>query len=110
MKRRTESEELDSSALAQIVIPQLRAGIASIDTKQPETVIGKSLSRREGFSPLDMSDLYSIYGVAQAVGHEMWQAVWDMVKNVSEIMLSSLPQFWKIAKSYMNGKHKKVCL
>jgi exocyst complex component 2 len=31
-----------------------------------------------------------------------------MVKNLSEIMLSSLPNFWKIAKSFMDGKFKKV--
>jgi exocyst complex component 2 len=32
----------------------------------------------------------------------------DMVKNLSEIMLSSLPNFWKIAKSFMDGKFKRV--
>jgi len=31
-----------------------------------------------------------------------------MVKNLSEILLLSLPNFWKIAKSFMDGKLKKV--
>jgi len=31
-----------------------------------------------------------------------------MVKNVSEVMLSSLPNFWKISKSFLEGKFKKV--
>ncbi|KAI5120615.1 hypothetical protein M0805_008091 [Coniferiporia weirii] len=83
VKEKMESTMLDPSALAPIVVPQLRAGIASIDSKQPESVI------------------------AQAVGHEVWQAVLDLVKGVSEAMLSSLPGFWKIAKGYMDGKFKK---
>ena len=46
--------------------------------------------------------------VAQASGHEVWQATLDMVKGVSEVMLSRLPNFWKIAKGYMDGRFKKV--
>ncbi|OCB87790.1 hypothetical protein A7U60_g5113 [Sanghuangporus baumii] len=84
VKRKVEPEPLDAAALALVVVPQLRAGITSIDTKQPESVI------------------------AQATGHEIWESILDMVKNVSEAMLSSLPNFWRIAKEYMDGKYKKV--
>lgn len=45
---------------------------------------------------------------AQASGHEVWQAILDMVKAVSEVLLSSLPNFWKIARSYIDGKYKRV--
>lgn len=31
-----------------------------------------------------------------------------MVKNVSEVMLSCLPSFWKICRSFLDGKFKKV--
>ncbi len=31
-----------------------------------------------------------------------------MVKNVSEAMLTSLPNFWRISKSFMEGRYKKV--
>jgi hypothetical protein len=37
-----------------------------------------------------------------------WQAIFDLVKNTSEVMLSTLPNFWKIAKNFMDGKYKKV--
>lgn len=31
-----------------------------------------------------------------------------MVKNVSEVMLTSLPNFWRIARGFLEGKLKKV--
>jgi hypothetical protein len=31
-----------------------------------------------------------------------------MVKMLSEIALSSLPNFWRISKSFMDGKFKRV--
>lgn len=33
-----------------------------------------------------------------------------MNKNMSETLLSSLPNFWKIARSFIEGKFKRVCL
>jgi len=45
---------------------------------------------------------------AQSGGHEVWNAVFDVVKNVSEIMMSTLPNFWKIAKGFLDGKYRKV--
>lgn len=38
----------------------------------------------------------------------MWQAIFDLVKNISEVLLSSLPNFWKISKNFIDGKYKKV--
>ncbi|KZS97149.1 hypothetical protein SISNIDRAFT_406460 [Sistotremastrum niveocremeum HHB9708] len=40
-------------------------------------------------------------------GQEVWRSILDLVKNVSEVIVSSLPSFWKIAKGYMDGKLKK---
>ena len=74
---------MDAAALAAVVIPGLRAGLASIDSKQPETVIGELLNQRM------LTIILTSTFTAQAVGHESWQAIWDMVKGVSEIMLSS---------------------
>ncbi|KAF7430424.1 hypothetical protein PC9H_006131 [Pleurotus ostreatus] len=45
--------------------------------------------------------------LSKAPGNEIWQAILDMVKTVSESMLTSLPNFWKIAKSFLEGKFKK---
>ncbi|KAF8886545.1 exocyst complex component sec5 [Infundibulicybe gibba] len=44
---------------------------------------------------------------AQCEGEPVWQSILDLVKNVSEVMLSSLPNFWKISKGFMEGKFKK---
>jgi hypothetical protein len=49
-----------------------------------------------------------LHSEAQSGGHEVWQLILDMVKNVSEAMLSQLPTFWKIAKSFQEGKFKRV--
>jgi exocyst complex component 2 len=46
--------------------------------------------------------------IAQSEGHEVWRAIWDMVKNVSEVMISALPNFWRISKSFLDGKFKRV--
>jgi exocyst complex component 2 len=35
-------------------------------------------------------------------------AVYDLVKNISEIMMSALPNFWKIAKGFLDGKYRRV--
>ncbi|CCA74454.1 related to Exocyst complex component Sec5 [Serendipita indica DSM 11827] len=45
--------------------------------------------------------------LAKGVGHEVWQSTLDLVKSLSEVILSTVPNFWKIARSYMEGKYKK---
>ncbi|KAF9226332.1 hypothetical protein BS17DRAFT_698632 [Gyrodon lividus] len=66
---------------------QLKLCLAALETKQSDIAIGKSLD---------------------GGGHEVWQVVFEMFKNISEILLSSLPNFWKIAKSFIEGKFKRV--
>lgn len=82
-KSRTTPELSSPNALRQILAAQLQVCIVALDSKAPEAVI------------------------AQAGGHEVWQATWDMVKNISEVMVSSLPNFWKIARSFLEGKFKR---
>ncbi|KAL4068578.1 exocyst complex component Sec5-domain-containing protein [Scleroderma yunnanense] len=62
---------------------QLRLCLAALDTKQSDLTI------------------------AQGGGHEIWETISEMVKNVSEVLLSLLPNFWKIAKSFLEGKFKR---
>lgn len=45
---------------------------------------------------------------AHSGGAEVWQAVMDLIKNLSEAILAALPNFWRIASSFMDGKLKKV--
>ncbi|KAI0776491.1 exocyst complex component Sec5-domain-containing protein [Irpex lacteus] len=69
--------------LTTAITAQLKLCLAALESKQPETVL------------------------LQVGGHDVWQAVLTMVKNVSEVMLSCLPSFWKICRSFLDGKFKK---
>ncbi|EJF63847.1 hypothetical protein DICSQDRAFT_153669 [Dichomitus squalens LYAD-421 SS1] len=71
------------SSLNRELASQLQACVQAIEAKQPDVVI------------------------AQSGGHEIWEAIETMVKNVSEAMLTPLPNFWKISKSFMEGRYKK---
>lgn len=82
-KSRTAPELSSPNALRQILGAQLQVCIVALESKAPEAVI------------------------AQAGGHEVWHAIWEMVKNISEVMVSSLPNFWKIARSFLEGKFKR---
>jgi hypothetical protein len=46
---------------------------------------------------------------AKSASEPAWQAVLDLVKNVSEAISSSLPSFWTLSKNFIDGKYKKVC-
>ncbi|KAM5533570.1 hypothetical protein V8D89_012786 [Ganoderma adspersum] len=62
---------------------QLQTCVQAIEAKQPDVVI------------------------AQSAGQDIWEAIHTMVKNVSEAMLTPLPNFWRISKSFMEGRYKK---
>ncbi|KAH7926246.1 hypothetical protein BV22DRAFT_1087398 [Leucogyrophana mollusca] len=70
-------------SLNRMLATQLQLCLAGLESKQPDLII------------------------AQAGGSEVWQPIWEMVKNVSEIMLASLPNFWRIGKSFLEGKFKR---
>ncbi|KAH8101822.1 exocyst complex component Sec5-domain-containing protein [Cristinia sonorae] len=77
------SPEITSpDSLPALLSMQLKTCVVALDSKQPDLII------------------------AQAGGHDVWQAVMTMVKNISEVMLSSLPNFWKISRAFMDGKFK----
>jgi hypothetical protein len=60
-------------------------------------------------SPFHTSCSYCfLFSTAHSGGHDVWNVVFDMVKNVSEVMMSTLPNFWKIAKGFLDGKYRKV--
>ncbi|KAF8222395.1 hypothetical protein L208DRAFT_1413490 [Tricholoma matsutake] len=80
-----ETSYLDKApeATRTLLALELQNAILALETKQSDAIIAKSF--RES----------------------LWHAILDMVKSLSEIMLASLPNFWKIAKSFMDGKFKK---
>ncbi|KAK4057640.1 Exocyst complex component S5 [Microbotryomycetes sp. JL221] len=42
-----------------------------------------------------------------AAGREVWKLIFDLVRNLNEVILQTLPSFWKVAKGYMEGKYQK---
>ncbi|KAI0646515.1 exocyst complex component Sec5-domain-containing protein [Trametes meyenii] len=73
----------DNASLNRELASQLQVCVQALEAKQSETVI------------------------AQTGGHEIWEAIETMVKNISEAMLTPLPNFWRISKSFMEGRYKK---
>ncbi|KAF8907521.1 exocyst complex component Sec5-domain-containing protein [Mucidula mucida] len=81
---KTATDESDPDTLPNLLASQLHNSLAALEKKQADAI------------------------VAQSTGEPVWQGVVDLVKNVSEVMLSSLPSFWKISTNFMEGKFKKV--
>ncbi|TRM60363.1 exocyst complex component Sec5-domain-containing protein [Schizophyllum amplum] len=73
----------DPAQLTTLMAAELRLAVAALETKQSEAVLAKSS------------------------GEPVWMAILSMVKAVSEVLLSSLPNFWRIAKSFMDGRFKR---
>ncbi|KAG6916419.1 hypothetical protein DXG01_006823 [Tephrocybe rancida] len=65
---------------------QLQTAVTALEAKQAESIIARSSAER------------------------VWQSILDMIKSVSETMLSSLPNFCKISKNFMEGKYRKASL
>ncbi|KAK4055272.1 Exocyst complex component S5 [Microbotryomycetes sp. JL201] len=42
-----------------------------------------------------------------AAGFEVWKLIFELVRNLNEVILQTLPSFWKVAKGYMEGKYQK---
>ncbi|SCV68475.1 BQ2448_596 [Microbotryum intermedium] len=42
-----------------------------------------------------------------AAGSDVWRLIYDLVRNLNEVILQNLPSFWKVAKGYMEGKYQK---
>lgn len=42
----------------------------------------------------------------QAAGHDAWKALADLVHTDCEALLQTIPNFWKVAKAYLDGKYQ----
>jgi exocyst complex component 2 len=51
---------------------------------------------------------YLIEHIGQVEGHQLWLAILALVKNLSDVLVNSLPVFWKVAKGFIDGSLKKV--
>ncbi|GAA6018196.1 hypothetical protein JCM11491_005628 [Sporobolomyces phaffii] len=43
----------------------------------------------------------------EGLGKHVWQVEYELVRNLNEVIMSTLPGFWKVAKGYMEGKYQK---
>ncbi|TFK71888.1 hypothetical protein BDN72DRAFT_837032 [Pluteus cervinus] len=77
------AESPSPEAVAIQISAELQASVHAIDNKLTDAVIAKTAYE------------------------EAWQSLFDVVKGTSEVILSALPNFWKIAKSFIDGKFKK---
>ena len=73
----------------------------ALESKQADTVIGMLCFRYA-------VNLTHPTPAALAGGSDVWQAILNMVKSISEVMLTSLPNFWKISLAFLDGKYKKA--
>jgi hypothetical protein len=82
----------------------LTACITALDTPNADNTLCQSTLFLH--SPLYAH--ITCYVSARGTGSDVWKTTHELVKSLSEIMLSTIPNFWKIAKGYMDGKYKKV--
>ncbi|KAJ6571717.1 exocyst complex component Sec5-domain-containing protein [Mycena capillaripes] len=80
---KSEPDDASPNNLTSILAAQLQIAVGALDNKQSEAA------------------------VAKCAAEPVWLAISDMVKMLSEIVLSSLPNFWRISKSFMDGKFKR---
>ncbi|KAG6899205.1 hypothetical protein C0993_012333 [Termitomyces sp. T159_Od127] len=76
-------EKSEPGILTSCIAGQLQTAMLALEGKQAESIIARSSAER------------------------VWKTVLDMVKGVSETMLSTLPGFCKISKNFMEGKYRK---
>ncbi|KAJ7775533.1 exocyst complex component sec5 [Mycena metata] len=78
-----DSDTRKQENLTSILVAQLQAAIAALENKESGAVIAK------------------------CAAEPAWIAILALVKKLSEIVLSSLRSFWRISKSFMDGKYKR---
>ncbi|RDB30270.1 Exocyst complex component 2 [Hypsizygus marmoreus] len=83
IKETMEKADIEPGDATVNLATQLQSAMLALEAKQPDIVIARSSAEPS------------------------WQAIVDMVKNVSETMLTALPNFVKISKNFMDGKYRK---
>ena len=92
-------------SLKSLLAAQLGTCIAALKAGNQDQIL-----RMSSFVSAPSYFMFILFFLSTALsgGHDVWHAVFEMVKNVSEVMMSTLPNFWKIAKGFLGGKYKKV--
>lgn len=87
----------------------IRIGVQALDSSDAEQILGAlRLSPVLLLLLVERRLKHVVGGTGEGAGAPAWKALQDLVKEVSECILTSLPSFWKVAKTYMEGKYHKV--
>lgn len=69
----------------------------------------KTKDLRDGVRKLlDSSRIEGRENEEGGLGREVWGGIFELVRNLNEVVLGTLPSFWKVAKGYQEGKYQKV--
>lgn len=104
----TKESYSDDNALKEPLHGQLQAAIESLEVKKADVLLGIQCFFKINYT-FKITFLYNFH-VANSPAEPVWQAIHELVKNVSEAMLTPLPSFWKISKSFLDGRFRKVRL
>jgi len=85
----------------QAIASSLEACILALDTPAADTTLGTIRCCLRLETIIDIVP-------AQGTGSAVWKSTLELVKSLSDVLTSSIPHFWKIAKEYMEGKFRKV--
>jgi exocyst complex component 2 len=95
-------KEPEDSTQPLAIASSLEACILALETPAAGATLGAVCPRPDG-TIIDGA-------LAQGSGSAVWKLTLELIRSLSDVLTSSLPNFWKIAKDYMEGKFKKVRL
>lgn len=70
--------------------------------------MARTFEVRPAFAAFRQNHADASASAENATGSDVWKLIFDLVCNLSEVVLQNIPSFWKVAKGYMEGKYQKV--
>ncbi|KAH8830005.1 exocyst complex component sec5 [Flagelloscypha sp. PMI_526] len=80
----TRSPDSSPEGLTKLITEELQTSLTALEAKQADSVFAKSIAE------------------------PVWNSISELVKALSESIMSSLPSFWRIANGFINGKFRKT--
>ncbi|CAJ0642462.1 13578_t:CDS:10 [Entrophospora sp. SA101] len=88
-------EQLDKIEALKDLLPEM-----SGDSK------GTALRLRNALRTINVRD-YDSLTASKNMDVQIWKSTFELVKSLSDLLLRCLPDFWKLSKSFMDGKFQK---
>ncbi|CAH1765291.1 8210_t:CDS:10, partial [Entrophospora sp. SA101] len=67
---------------------------------------GTALRLRNALRTINVRD-YDSLTASKNMDVQIWKSTFELVKSLSDLLLRCLPDFWKLSKSFMDGKFQK---